>query len=454
MKKRICFLLSLLTVATTVVNAQKEVDASYRRSSISLLLMEDTDMPKRDVIKNAFLSAPIPEKYNDHNIDVRIFNSARMSISAADQAAYDQAVYVEGGKAKPAVSNDTKKAVGKGLGKLGRMAGGTAGALTSKAGETVAASTDRNEYAVKSYKYLMEQNVAKQLFDKWFIKDGEFNMDLIKERGLYDASALDVQKAKSSVRGLGILEDAGEELINNTFVIVSRFRYLSNDELAADIDANTRRLAAQLGGSNAAMASSAAIKAGLGAGYYVSITSFLFKLEWNDDIASKLYAELWDNMSAYDHSDIFSLQYVGEETAWAHVRASILTNKSEEELIDIATINATDAVLAKLEKKYDVFKTKTPILTTNPVTAAIGMKEGLEAGDKYEILEKNVDSKTGKTVYKRVGTVKVSDDQIWDNRFMAGEERELTGTVQNFTATKFDGGGKDLYPGLLLRQIK
>lgn len=453
--KKSLFLLSLLTIIATNVNAQKEVDASYRRSSVCMILMDETSMPKRDVIQNAFLTAPMPEKYNDHNIDVRIFDASRLSITDADKAAYDQAVYGEGGKSKPAVSNETKKAIGSGLGKLGKMAGGTAGAAASKTGAAASSSTDRNDFAVKSYKYLMEEKVAKQLFDKWFIDGGNFSMDLIRERGLYDASALDVQKAKSSVRGLGILEDAGEELINNTFVVVSRFRYLSKDELVAEIDAAAKAVTSQLGGSSAiSSASTAAVKASLGAGYYVRITSFLFKLNWNEDIAGKLYAELWDNMSAYNSSDIFSLQYVGEETAWANVKAGVFTNKSEAELIDIATVNASDAVLAKLEKKYDVFKTKTPILTTDPVTAAIGMKEGVEAGDRYEILEKSVDSETGKTSYKRVGTVKVSADQIWDNRFMAGEERELTGEGQSFTSTKFEGDGKNLYPGLLLRQIK
>jgi len=452
--KKLLLLLSILTISTVAVKAQKEVDDSYRRSSVCLILMDESSMPKRDVIKNAFLASPMPEKYNDHNIDPRIFDISRISITDADQAAYEQAVYGEGGKSKPAVSNETKKAVGAGLNKLGRMAGGSAGAATSKAGDATASSAKSDEFAVKSYKYLMEQKVAKQLFDKWFIDGDDFSMELIKERGLYDASAIDAQKAKSSVRGLGILEDAGEELINNTFVVVSRFRYMSKDELAAEIDAMTSGVASQLGGSAAASASSAAVKASLGAGYYVRITSYLFKLNWNQDIADKLYAELWDNMSAYNNSDIFSLQYVGEETAWANVKAGVFTKKSEAELIDIATVNATDAVLAKLEKKYDVFKTKTPLLGTDPVTAAIGMKEGVEAGDSYEILEKSVDSESGKTTYKRVGTVKVSADQLWDNRFMAGEERELTGETQGFTATKFEGGGKNLYPGLLLRQIK
>ena len=452
--KKTVLLLSLLTISFSAVKAQKEVDASYRRSSVCLMLMDEASMPKRDVIKNAFSSTPMPEKYNDHNINVRIFDASKLSITDADKTAYDKAVYVEGGKAKPAVSGDTKKAVGSGLGKLGKMAGGKAGAVTSKAGESVSANADRNDYAVKAYKYLLEQNVAKQLFDKWFINNGQFSIDLIQERGLYDASALDVQKAKSSVRGLASLEDAGEELINNTFVVVSRFRYMSAEELANEISAVTQGAAAKLGGSAAATASNTAIKASLGTGYYVRITSFLFKLDWNEEIAGKLYSELWDNMSAYNRSDIFSLQYVGEEMAWASVRAGIFTTKSESELIDIATVNATDAVLAKLEKKYDVFKTKTPLLTTDPITAAIGMKEGIEADDKYEVLEKSVDSKTGKTVYKRIATVKVSADQIWDNRFMAGEERELSGEKQSFTSTKFEGNGKNLYPGLLLRQIK
>lgn len=44
-----------------------------------------------------------------------------------------------------------------------------------------------------------------------------------------------------------MLEDIGEDLIGNTFVLVSRYRYMSKDELAAEIDA-IAQAAAELAG--------------------------------------------------------------------------------------------------------------------------------------------------------------------------------------------------------------
>ncbi len=408
-------------------------------------------MPNRELIRKAFLDAPVPDKYNDHNISERVFDLATLQLTDADKAAYLQATAPDTVAGK----------VAKKKGGFGKIMKGVAGAAMSIAAGTESSTTidtgDRETYAMIAYKHLLEKAVAKQLFDKWFINhQGDFTMDLVKERGLYDATVMDVQTAKSSVRGMGMLEDAGEELVNNTFVVVSRYRYMSKEELVAELEATAKAVGSLFGdyGDIAASAGSVA-RLSLGDGYYVRTTSFLFQLRWNNNISNTFYADLWNNPEKYHASDIFSLKYVGEERAWANTKAGIFSSKTEEELMHIATVNATDAVLAKLEKKYDVFKTKTPLLSVEPLTASIGLKEGVEPGDKYEVLEKIVNAETGKTEYKRKATVTVTKDkdQIWDNRYMASEEQALAGDVQSITATRFEGP-KDLYPGMLLRQIK
>lgn len=410
-------------------------------------------MPYRDTITAAFLSAPMPEKYNDHNIAGRIFDPSSLNATKEDKAAFEEA----SGLADESADGSTAKKKG-GLGKFVRAAAGAA--LASTAGtesSTIIDDADKDEYAVLSHKYLLEQRVAKQLFDKWFIDEGgNFSMSLVQERGLYDASMSDVQTAKNSALGMGLLADAGEELINNTFVVVSRYRYMSKDDLVAEIEAAASAIGSAIGGYGdlASSISSTAVKASLGAGYYVRATSFLFQLRWNEEISNTFYQSLWDNKQAYDSSDIFELKYIGQESAFANVKAGIFSNKEEGELIRIATVNATDAVIAKLQKKYDVFKTKTPLLTTKPLTAHIGMKEGVEPGDKFEVLEQIVDPETNKTTYKRKATITAKKGRIWDNRYMANEEREATGEESDLTATEFEGKDSGLYPGMLLRQIK
>jgi hypothetical protein len=83
------------------------------------------------------------------------------------------------------------------------------------------------------------------------------------------------------------------------------------------------------------------------------------------------------------------------------------------------------------------------------------MKEGLEGGEKFEVLEQVVDPKTGLTKYKSKGTIKVDKDLLWDNRFNAGAEpsADADKTKPVLDRTTFNGG-KKFYSGMLIRQLK
>jgi len=89
------------------------------------------------------------------------------------------------------------------------------------------------------------------------------------------------------------------------------------------------------------------------------------------------------------------------------------------------------------------------VASTLSENAKIGLKEGLEKGDKFEVLEQIMD-KNGRTRYKRKGVIKVDKKQIWDNRFMAAEEAENMQSLLDYTLFK---GGKGYYKGMLIRQI-
>jgi hypothetical protein len=204
-------------------------------------------------------------------------------------------------------------------------------------------------------------------------------------------------------------------------------------------------------------------------GYAVTSTSYLYKLNWNDSIEAVFYQNYWIDDSnfdatkkaAFDTTHLFTLELIGSEKANASILDIKLSNKTQDELIAKATVNAFDAVLAKLQRKYEIFRTKTPLLSGDPITAKIGLKEGLEPGDKFEVLEQTQDPKTGKTVYVKVGKIKVERGMIWDNRFGAEEVEKpkvLDGTsaagsapTQVIDRTTFSGG-KGFYSGMLIRQ--
>ncbi|MCB0388251.1 MAG: hypothetical protein KDD23_06015 [Winogradskyella sp.] len=381
-------------------------DLVYRRSSLYTLMISDENKEHQEVIQNSFTNYPIPEKFNSHTLEKRtIPKTINDSVSKKELYVLQQQ-----------------------------------------------AITD----------FLTTNDVAKFMVAKWFnrSKEGGFNMNLISERGHYNATDLDVKIARNSERGTALIADAGEELINNTFVVINNFKYTNKEEVAKktnSILSAVSSVASQAGASDLSLAVDTAAEGVdiLGKGYVIKTDSYLYQLVWNDEIASIFYNDYWTEdgnidttrVTAFNDSNIFKLQYIGMESAWADLQSTKYTTQSEEELITVATLKASDAVIAKLQRTYEVFRTKTPLLSGDPITAKIGLKEGLEKGDKYEVLEQII-NKVGKTEYKQIGVIKVEKNLIWDNRFMATDENE-----SELEYTTFKGSKNKYYQGMLIRQI-
>lgn len=394
---------STLNTPSKVKDATDNSIASvkYRRSSLYTLMVNDPTRPHANVIKDAFGNAPLPEKFNDHNIGPYLIE----------------------------------------------------GSGTVK---------DRS-YEITNH--LNNNLVAKELVAKWFNRksNGAFNMDLIASRGEYDASTYDKLIAASSQRGAALLADAGEDLIGNTFVIVNDFKFTNKEEVAKKASSGLKMigtLSSYAGYDVSAYTSVAAAGATVaGKGYIIKTTSYLYRLEWNDSVAAVFYQNFWadesnidpNKVKAFDAASLFTLKYVGSQDAWADVQSSIFTNKSEEDLIKIATVKATDQAIAKLQRKFEEFRTKTPLHSVEPLTAKIGLKEGLEPGDKFEVLE-SVIGLDGKISYKRKGVITVKKGMIWDNTYVPEEEKGNV-PVQSIDATHFIGAKNLFYPGMLIKQI-
>ena len=101
-------------------------------------------------------------------------------------------------------------------------------------------ATSSNADAIKQA--LTQNKIPNQILAKWFARNeaGEFNMDIIHERGLYNATDDEVRKAASSKIGMAKLQDAGEVLINHSYILVMDIKniqtmeqvYLKRDALA------------------------------------------------------------------------------------------------------------------------------------------------------------------------------------------------------------------------------
>lgn len=423
--------------------------ADYMRSSLYTIILDDQGLmneQKAAIIKKTFFEAPLPEKFNDHNLptEFRSFSPVAYSVT---QEEIDACL----------VNQKKKKSAFGGLVKS--LASGATGGLVD--------TTDTQKLPAKFLKYFSEKHIANKIVGKWYAESSNasphFNMSLVKARGLYNATEFDKALAENSARGINLLADAGENLISNTFVVGIRFNYVSKEELAKQVSQTSGILNSFLGGATSSLVNTV-VQTGAsiaGKGYVIKATAFLFQLDWTPDASNAFYTKYYGakDLGEFQNSTEFKLKYVGTASEWADLQSTIFTKASEEELVERAAIRSVDEVIAKLQKNFDVFRTKTPVLSITPeITAAIGMKEGVEAGDKFEVLEKIVDPVTSITSYKRVGVIKASKGKIWDNRYGADEEQvELAKAGKSemtlVKATSFSGNIKNIYPGMLIRQI-
>ena len=408
MWKEIYSLLILLCVCLGV-KAQNEEYEKYHRSSLYSILLKHPEKEFCGEMIEAFKSIPIPDKYNNHDLKIKVIPSPIMKSLTKKE--------IEGAY-KDAISN-----------------------------------------------ILFKNKVGGRLVEKWFDRDkttGAFDMSLIAERGYYDASILDVKEAKSSARGLALLADAGEELINHTYVIVNDIQYADKERMKGAIAGGL--FAAQLLGSFFGVDVSIVTDAvgniaGNIAGFKVIVTSYLFRLDWNEEIANNFYSNLWIDKSSIDAErkakwevamGDFKLKYIGSASVFSG-KTSLGGVRNEKDMFLKVCTRAIDKSISELQKSFDEFKVFTPLVSTSPLCAYIGLKEGVSEDSRFEVLEKTLDP-DGRTKYERVGIVKPLKGKIWDNRFMASFDKEEGFDLEYTTFEKISG--RDFFPGMLIREIK
>ena len=443
MVKKYIFAVFATIISAINICAQNN-DVKYQRSSLAMIIASGDmnvllkkDEPKsvgeiRNEIVKSWNSYPFPDKYNNHNIKTTDLG-LRSEISAEALARAIQ---------KKNVKQDVEVLL------------------------------------PKIMQRLKQQRVAHQLVRTWFSsEDGKmFDMEYIKEMGLYNVSEgdLDYHKAKNSVRGMAMLADAGENLINNTFVTVTEINFFSNEPVANVLKSTAKDLRNDADKKNCAsndlscsIEKSALLTAasimelvadGIKDGYSVFSKTFLFKLKWNEEIAAEFY-NIWGDEAAFEKMN-FELEYIGYQYNRSKVNAGVFSksqNREIETILKKVLVRNIDDAFATLQKENDIFKPSVPILSTEPfITAKIGMKEGLTGKEVFAIMEKTEDPVTHKTKWVKVGTTKVDKKYIWDNRYNADEKPEKIVYDKNgepITTTMFKKN-KKARTGMVLKQIK
>ncbi|MBO8456108.1 MAG: hypothetical protein IAC08_06870 [Bacteroidetes bacterium] len=380
-----------------VKKLENENIEEYRRSSLYTVLVKHSEANYGSTIDSVFMMMETPDKFNNHDLSVKSFESS---------------------------STKAKKV------------------KADKRG------TEKDPNIVDISAFIDENDIAKGMVAKWFDRDpetGYFDVELIKERGFYDASFKSIEQADATVRGRAMLADAGFDLIGKTFMIVNDITFIDHGENSAKASAGIKAGLSILGGLASIVTgddsfqdlgnSTGELIGGIAneiAGYKVNIISYLYRLDWNEEMLDTFLSEYWIDAenpdpakkAAFDASDLFKLSYVGYTmTSAENVSSKTFSTKPlQEQFLKVCT-RALDKAIVELQREYDEFKINVPIYAVNDdgtVSVKIGLKEGVTEKSTYEVLMKDMSS--GVTKYVRVGMLKPVAGKIWDNRFGAEEE--------------------------------
>lgn len=407
MKKTILTLVMGAAVLASYGQTPDDDIMNYRRSSLYSLMVNHTDQQFASEIKEAFLQIPIPDKFNNHDLSVKVLNL-------------------------------DKKLEG--------------------------ANSDKENPVITEF--LSNNKVASRLVARWFNRDsytGNCDMETVKERGLYNATEFDKQLARHSARGMAMLQDAGEDLIGNTFVVVNDIRYIDKSK-GSKVVGSIFKVLGQVAAAYTGSDSFKDLGDNLGdiaeslKGFSVKINTFLYRLDWNPEQAKLFYQDQYGVDADVVKKENFErtrsnyrLKYIGKVESKGGT-TSFMGIKEDEPIMMVrkACQRAIDENVVDLQRSYEEFRTKTPLLSAEPLTAYIGMKEGVNAKSKYEVLEV-VEMEDGSHKYNKVGEIQPIVGQIWDNRFMAAEEGAVGG---NLSYTTFKAiSGKNFAKGMLIREI-
>ena len=394
------------------------MDATYHRSSWHNILVSHNDQKYAEEILITYYARPQSDKFNDHSLDVNV--------------------------------------------------------VTAKG----------KKYAKKKHidSYVYNNDIANDLVAKWFNRDettGYCDMNLIYRRGLEGATTEQIETSELAKLGKSILMDSGTDLVGNTFVLVHDVIYIDKGERNKKVAEGFRIFGEIMSAVMESSAQSSGDKSysDLGRsindlsrttadivddfeGFRVKIQTHLYRLNWQDADNEYFYENYYldslyfdeDKFLSWQNAD-YKLSYVGTQEVVCG--ETVLVGRYDlSQLIKIVVYRTMDECVVKLQKNYEEFKIKEPIYEIDEdgnVIAKIGLKEGVSEKSKYEVLER-VETEDGTTKYKKVGEIKPVKEMIWDNRYMALEDgapnSELGGTTFKVTS------GKNLYPGLLIREIK
>jgi hypothetical protein len=278
---------------------------------------------------------------------------------------------------------------------------------------------------------LNELKVGKDIVSYWFNRqpDGHMDLSTIWKRGEYNATDEDYLLAVATKRGISELQDAGYNLIERSYIAV------------LDVY-NVLRYDPPTGGDY----------------FTATVGVYLYALEYGEDLQDSIFTYWIDNdmderqilkrIEKFDKLP-FNVKFITMvETSASSIgtgRFMLLgfteafytaMNKGNNEgtkisskkyskaddlkLKDLMEESFIQGLLA-LENRQEDLKASTPIVSTFPIRAKIGQKEGLKRNQLYTVNEYYIDKKS-RPAKRKVGYVRAT--KVTDNRRVADGNME------------------------------
>jgi hypothetical protein len=290
-------------------------------------------------VQASFNKFPWPDKYDDHRIG-------------------NNSVNLDGYK----LTQEEKDALGIKESELGK-------GLSSMISSATAGIIENNsQVKYELDKFIKETKVAKELVKKWYSikEDGSIDFSVFNERIKLSMSEEDKQRVQQAAIAQTEIDKMSNKLINNTFVVFTKLNFVSNAIPAEAIRQIAYTQADKLSGMLQTIARKAADKIyeKTSEGYSVWTTAWLYKLEWNEQIATDfnkllsskgINSALSIDINAFNAMN-FNLEFIGQEKATSLVTFSLKKgegDRTEDEIIDLSTVRNVDKVFTKLQREYE-----------------------------------------------------------------------------------------------------
>jgi len=297
----------------------------------------------------------------------------------------------------------------------------------------------RAEFSVKPNELianlLKEQRVAEQIIAHWYSMkdDGSMSLELVHERGMFNATDASYLQAQSTKRGNTALMDYGTRLINLSYILVLDYKDIKTMAEAKIKDMR---------------------------GWKADVNGYLFKLDYNEEIQNAFYDSWIDETDAPEAKEekkgkvqqitvpISFVTKVSQPTTSSQAEGTtqlgkFVKQKSEKILLEELVQKSYDEVLYFLEKGYEEFRVKTTVYQVRPIRAKIGKKEGLKTDYRFFAYEYVYNEKKNTVEPKFRGVIRATSN-IVDNRKVASGDMGTTKFYQT--------AGRRIRAGYLLQQ--